>query len=396
MQVSNIKTDVISVADNLTKNKEFADIPTELMPTSKNYMISFELHNCNTATANAIRICTLEEIEWKALEVDLSQIKTTEPDVILNELRDRISFIPINQDVPDDVKFSLHIANKEMHDIVAYTGAITRTGGAGSAGSTSSKESVFDERFRLVLLSPGKTLDINDIKVVKGHGFQHAKFTTCNFEYNILDYTDVYYLSNKEQILSHMTSNASIHEEMKRMKLRGSLVNARILAIPDTNILGICSERTKQKISTYDIILENSKLSPTPSSVANPESFYLSFTFFCKVDVKEVMARVMQTLINRLTFIQEHLLTPSTNIEITLTDNFASILIRGEDDVIGNLIAKNVMILDPSVGMINYMKIHPSNRSVIIKVIHSQPLKIVSDAITKVIADLTDIQKAFT
>jgi DNA-directed RNA polymerase subunit L len=412
MKVTNIETSTL-VPD--LNNEAFADVPKELIPTAKSHEISFQLEDCNTAVANAIRVCTIEENDWKALYVDTSQVICKEPDVLLTELCDRIGLIPINQSTPDDARFSLHASNTaaSLSNVNVYSGDLIWSGGSKSGASALP----FDERFRLLSLSPGKTVQINNIQVVHGHGYDNAKFSICSFEYDIMDHIDVYYLSEKEQILSHMTAVSDIAAEMKRLKQKppAELYGKRIIVIPNTDIIKTCPDSVKNKIkNNYDIVLENSQLQPISSAVAKPKQFRMKFRFFCEVDPREVLQQTMQTLKDRLLGVKTYLdayadTTDDTGsdenlgntVEITVSNpeqqtlSIASVLIRNEDDVIGNLIVKTVLELDPNVGMAVYSKIHPSNRSVIVKVMHAQPIKLITDAIMKCHADFDSLQAQF-
>jgi DNA-directed RNA polymerase subunit L len=403
MQAVEIKTYETQV--DIT-HEAFANIPKNLIPTSKDVTISFKLIGANSAIANAIRICTLEEIPWKSLHVEIKDINTTEKDIIINEFQDRIGLIKLDQDTHDDAKFSLHAANAlgNLENLVVYSGDINRAGGSTKASS----DLPFDKKFRLAILNPGKVLQVSNISVVTGYGYEHGKFTTCSFKYDVLDYMDVYYLSDKEQIISHMTAVADIARELGGAKAKGDIRGKKVIVIPNPDIIKACSERIKEKVKGYDFVIESEKVKPTPSSVANPKDFSLSFTFFCKVDPKEVIVRSLQTLKDRLSTLKSHIDSyPEEKdtlglVEITVSRpsgksiEIAEVLIRNEDDVIGNLVVKNIMLLDPKTAMANYMKIHPSNRSVMVKVMHPQSLKIISDAVKKAHDDFDTLQKQFT
>jgi DNA-directed RNA polymerase subunit L len=378
----------------------------------------------------------MEEIEWKALEVDESLIRyddpNREPDIILAEFCKRIGLIPVSQKISDDAKFSLHVANAEGRhghghskdrnreqepDVeykIVYAGDLKQIGGAKAQG-------LFDTKYRLAALSPGKVIEVTGIKVVRGYGYTDAKFNTCSFEYKTLDYFDVYYLSAKDQINSHMTALADVRAAMPKGSGSEVTAKSRVLVIPDKSYLSFASDRTKEKIkSNYDIVIENSNIQPASSSTNTPKHFSLSFRFFCDVDPKEILVYSLQTLKDRLSKIRKVLQdfdggsgSGSTDevgfMEISMPDamvgtiaglvedkRIPSILIRGEDHVIGNLIVKTVLRLDPKTPMINYKIIHPSNRSVVINIMHQQPIKIVTDAVGECYNTFDALQKQVT
>lgn len=434
MSIKNIQIQELKIEP---KHAAFADIPKTIYPDSINRKISFELLGLGTEFANAIRVCTMEEIEWKALEVDETLIKyedpNREPDIIMAEFCKRISLIPIRQDISDDTKFSLQVANtgsidkKSNPDVeyrIVYSGDLRRSGGSGGSGG--SGHDLFDSRFRLAALSAGKVIEVNGIKVVKGYGYENAKFTTCSIEYKCLDYVDVYYLSAKDQINSFMTSLNDIRATPAG---KNATANSRIIIIPDPAYVAFASAHTKERIkSNFDIVIEKSSIQPISSSIARPKHYYMSFTFFCNVDPKKILVQSLQTLKERIDRIRKVLQdfivgvggtsgvasestisgVEKSFMEISIPDTadsvaglsedkrIPSILIRGEDHVIGNLIVKTVLDLDPKTPMINYKIIHPSNRSVVINVMHPQPIKIVIDALNTCYDIFDKLQKQVT
>jgi DNA-directed RNA polymerase subunit L len=391
----------------------FAKLPQAIYPDVTNRKISFELLGVGTEYANAIRVCTMEEIEWHALEVDETQIKyddpNREPDIIIAEFCKRIGLIPIRQDISDDARFSLHVANTGKSTSGTSPDAkyrIVYTGDLKLSSGSKKYDKPFDSRFRLVALSPGKVIEVNNIKVVKGYGYQNAKFSTCSFEYRVLDHIDAYYLSDKEQITSHMTTLKDIRAQVAG---KSATSQSRVIIIPDPSIIASCSDRIRDKVkNNFDIILEDSKIQPISSSIARPMHFHLAFTFFCEVDPKEILIQSLQTLKDRLNRIREsvegyiagntvdkpdgveksfiEINMPGGTSDTSVVGNdiqVPSVLIRSEDHVIGNLIVKTVLELVPLIPMINYKIIHPSNRSVLINIMHSQPLKVLVDALTQ-------------
>jgi len=428
------------------KHPAFAKLPKELYPDVFSRKISFELMGLGSEFANAIRVCTMEEIEWKALEVDEAQIKyddpKREPDIIIDEFCMRIGLIPIRQDTPNDAKFSLQVANtgntstsdkKDSPDIeyrIVYSGDLKQSGGSGSSSGKSGR--LFDSRFRLVALSSGKIIEVNNIGVVTGKGYENAKFNTCSFEFQCLDYVDAYYLSAKEQINSFMTSLTAVRKESPKKEVTAK---SKVIIIPDSSFIASASERTKEKIkNNYDIVLENSKIQPVSSSTERPKHYYQSFTFFCDVDPKKVLVQSLQTLKDRIdrirAVLQEFQSKKPTKkdeeradeegerttvsgveksfMEISMPEETESvagssgdkriptILIRGEDHVIGNLIVKTVLDLDSNTPFVNYEIKHPSNRSVIINIMHQEPIKIIIDALSKCYDIFDNLQKQVT
>lgn len=219
MSIKNLRVEELKIEP---KHPAFANLPKEIYPDVFNRKITFELQGLGTEYANAIRVCTLQEIEWKTLEVNTEQIKyndkNREPDILMAEFCKRIGLIRVRQDIPNDAVFSLQAAhatratNKTSPDAeyhIVYSGDLKQTGG----GKITNKP--FDSRYRLAALSPGKVIRVQDIRVVTGKGYENGKFTTCSFEYEPLEYMDVDYLSEKEQITSHMTSIDDIQKEIK-------------------------------------------------------------------------------------------------------------------------------------------------------------------------------------
>lgn len=422
MSIKNLKVEELVIDP---KHPAFSQLPKEIYPDINNRKIEFELHGLGPEYYNAIRVCTLQEIDWKALEVNPDQIKYTdsnrEPDILIPEFCKRIGLIRINQDISDDAVFSLQAVNSasgkrsttspDVQYQIVYSGDLKQTSGGKMKGSTRP----FDSRYRLAALSPGKVIRVSGIGVVTGKGYENAKFTTCSFTMRNLDYMDVDYLSDKEQITSHMTALADIQKEAAKSRATATR-ESKVIVIPDSGFLAACPKSMQDKIKNrYDIILSDSKIQPTSSAMAKPKHVHMSFTFFCEVDPKEVLVRSLQTLKDRLQAIRKYLQAYADGslesessdqigfIEITLPDSadqlgkqVPTILIRGESYTIGNLIVKTVLELDPKISLVNYKIIHPSNRSVLIRVVHAQPIKIVIDALTKCHDTFDALQKQIT
>src|SRR5208283_3893145 len=77
----------------------------------KTFVVSFDLIGVNPQIANAIRRTVMDELKIKALIFDSGTVKTHVDYIIIDELLDRISTLPIGQDIPEGTILSLSCVN---------------------------------------------------------------------------------------------------------------------------------------------------------------------------------------------------------------------------------------------------------------------------------------------
>ena len=107
--------------------KEFdIDNPEELLPKSIKHVVKFELDNCYSGIANAIRRCLISEIKVKCLDVDMNEIITDDEFIISDVLMKNINLIPINQNYESkDLNLQLYIKNNTNQMLDVYLSDFT-------------------------------------------------------------------------------------------------------------------------------------------------------------------------------------------------------------------------------------------------------------------------------
>lgn len=155
-----------------------------LLPKSDKKKLYFELHNSNSAFANAIRRTLIDELPTKCMAVDSKNIYSDDKfisrsdDVLINN----ISLIPIKQNI-ESKYFETHDIGLDIFndtdDIIEIkvSDIIVRKKDKKESAST-----LFpDTNIILTYLRPGKQLRINNIRLEEGYAYKNAcKFTLLN------------------------------------------------------------------------------------------------------------------------------------------------------------------------------------------------------------------------
>ena len=147
--------------------------------------VSMELHGVPTAVVNGIRRAATDEIIGYAFQIPENGFridKTTDVFMLPQFVNQRIELIPLQQlaaaqAAAADLKFELNARNPSAVPLTVYAGELR----AISTGSTKYQHvgALFNPTIELAVLQPGKTLVIEDISVVAGHGSAMFQVATC-------------------------------------------------------------------------------------------------------------------------------------------------------------------------------------------------------------------------
>lgn len=401
-KIESLKIEKIVVDTSNSSNNSDKELQ-KLLPTFERERISFYLKNANLSIANAIRRVVSGELKVKYLTCNIHDISTNDDYIILDELRDRINFIPLKQDVPINTTFTLNASNidsKKRYKIVHSNEIISKT----------YIDKAFAETFRIAELSPTKYLIIPKITVVEDYGFNYsASCLTLDIEYHLVDYIPVKFINERANIITKRVKTDDLMKIINELKIkanRDELFNKKILVIPNKSYQKQMSAKQIEDIKKFDLIVENPNTYEINSLTADdqflkgyqnaeydPKEFYLAITTYGNIDASKILNMVHSNLIERLENIKKAIIaqqSKSENDEKVEKDPFidiiqdnikTQIIIRGEDHTIGNLLAQTCYELDPQVGLINTPQQHPLNRTIVLNIIHSQSLKLILDAI---------------
>jgi len=397
---------------------KYKDKILPLLPSKREQRIRFIITGVNTAIANAIRRTTISELKAKAFTFSISEIKTNNKEIILQELFDRISLLPVDQDTPLDTTYSLAVKHSDTDQEykVYYSSDLVQIGGV------KLKQLPFSNMYRLAELRPGQYLEIPKISIEEGYCFQEngAKFSiTSNFKYDARDFLAVKFLNERGNIIDKMVKRDDLIELIRKHKIStgdkvlSELVNlnkkaagvyiSKILVIPNKNYHKQIKGNVQKQITGFNLVIENKKeaekvgreaddlfLKEYLSEEANPSEYYMEFTTHGTVDPVALLEMTCDNLIERL-----GRLAVEENLYINKDNEKTQIVIRGEDHTIGNLLTKTIYELDPSIGLINSNLEHPQIRLITINIKHANPLKIFGDAVKKLINDFGHIKSQF-
>lgn len=148
-----------------------------LLPERTGESITFVLEDSNEAFANAVRRVFIDEVPIKYIDSPIERIKTSDDTISDLFLKARLAQVPLDQAVPENVKFSLYVENKGSESIWIRMSAVV----------ASDKKSYFDGSIILCSLKPGKFLNISNAYITTGNGYMNGSMCLGAFKYRILD-----------------------------------------------------------------------------------------------------------------------------------------------------------------------------------------------------------------
>jgi len=420
-KVENIKIEYISINFNQPfDNPEFINKAKLLLPTNIREKISFYVKDANTSIVNGLRRVIEGELKTKRLTCEVEDIDTNEDFIIKSELIDRINYIPINQNLELNVEFSLNISNTNVKKefMIVRSSNLIQTN-----GKLNDKYPAILETFRLAQLRSGKYLIIPRLKIKEDYGYNNAANSlTTQTEYHIIDYISVTFINERANFISKKIKVSELINLFKKYKINSDeshiLFRKKILIIPNKNYQKMLTSIQKDKIKLFDFVVRNDSddqiidldydnkfLKQYHSAEMTPREFFLAITTNGNIDPKQMMILACLNIKDRLIKLQEAIQIQdkiTKNNDTTegfvtiLKDNIKTqIIIRGEDYTISQLLKNTIFELDPNIGLINSPLEHPLNRTIILCIMHPQPIVIILDAIQKCLKNFDTIQKYF-
>lgn len=425
MSLDNYKVELIE--PDLSEFKQHEKAIKALLPSRKEHKVSFDLNDVDVSIANAFRRTAMEELELKSLTFDVSQIHTNVDYILFGEFLDRVQFIPIKQNIPDDIVLSINVINTSNDNGIMTVYSDSIIGG----------EKYIPGRFRLAELRPGNYLKVPNITVQKGLGKDNACFGLTNvYTYRNLDFMDVCMINNKGNRIDKRVRTDSVAKiaGKKPMEIWGK----RILVIPNPAYKKIMSQQIKDQIiiAKYDIELISDKSYPNDddylaeqsSLVATSRNFRMSYHLFDQIKPEEFLELVFNNIIDRLKAVRVGLemiygvtgggkskseTVPDVELghdttgkvelrkipvmvkheDQSITVELWKLTIKGETHTIGELIANHIYVLDADVPYVVPSMEHLRDQQITIELIHPEPKKICMKAIDTCIKTYEDLIK---
>jgi len=397
-----------------------------LFTDRKKFAVSFDLVGCMDKVANAIRRTIMGELDIKALTFDPTIIQTNVDFLIIDELLDRIHYLPISQTTPLDTVFSINAVNKGSEIQTLYSESIT--------SNKSENEDVISKRFRLAELRTGNYLHIPKITVESGKGSEHSRFSlSCDYTFDNTDYMDASIINSKgnrirkrilvSELFDLLHQKSKSNKSSKNTRAdRLMLLGKKILVIPNKDYEKLIDEdeRVKIDLAKYDEILVNQDSNIKPEDFLQERSSFMSessefrmcFWISNQIAPEDLIPMTCDNLITRLNNILTamHSLKGSigaydsirvrsepVNIlhkeEMTTVDLWC-LDIMNETHTIGELLVKQIYLLDPDIPFVKKHMDHPKDNQVTIQILHPDSLKLCINALETCIEDFVKIKNA--
>lgn len=328
----------LSNIDDYESKEEIEDI----FPKNSKFTVSFELHDCTVELANGIRRCIMNEIPVFSLDFDEFKDYESTDSFILNDfIKNQIEYLPISQDLGDDykkIKLSLYKKNNTDDIINVYSTDI-------HSNSSHKINDIITSRIILCKLRPDTHINITNINIVKGTGITNAgKFSLCsNISYKILDIKPLEYEKDYKKGISSLITTPT--------KFYISYSTHRNIKTPEKIIINCC-----------DVLMERlKKISNDMENIELKDEQYFS-------DI----------------------------IELETLNNVKILTFKNEYWTITNLLSKySFLETNGDIEFVSPSIIHPNKYIGVLKIVHSDYLKIIKNSIKVILKELGDIKKKF-
>lgn len=320
---------------------------TKFLPARPKFRVDFTISNTFSGFANGIRKCVIDEIPIYSLTMLDDAISTNDSYVVSDVLQKNIDLIPILQDGHsfEDMSqwaISLDVLNTTSEMLSVVSGDIKIS----HRGNPIPAESIMSPNIPIMDLYPMMHLKIASAKIVEGSALDDAaKFATVS--------NTRYLIDAKAAPLAH-------------------------------------SEDEKDGES---------------SLVSSPTTFTLGYTTYRNVnDPRFIIYRCCDSLNTRLSAFRQEMNAINVGDVLTYFSHLLDIETRGEYQFFNfkneswtlvNMISQCCYYLDPDVPFVAPSIIHPSTSTGVIKIKHAAPLKLMRDALDKLIADIGILRGAF-
>jgi hypothetical protein len=320
--------------------------PEDLLPKSTKHYVKFEINNCYSSLANAIRRCLIAEIKVKCLDVDMSNINTNDEFIISDALIKNINLVPINQNYEvKELELELFIKNNTNQMLDVYLNDFKLYNDKKNKVETNLLNLIPELNIPIIKLSPNKFLHIKNFKIIEGYNNEDAaKFTLLN---NV----------------SYKPIDGEIYDNFNK--------------------------------------------TGTKSINSNPKKFEISYITKANIDPKSVMILCCDSLILRLKKLLELIKNYTEKIgsnnfygdeilEVIRHNDYYIYKCNNEYLTLGNLLSQKIFLLDETILYTAATVERLDTEKMILKIKHTEPDKILFDAMNECISELELIKKNFT
>lgn len=288
MALTNIK---ITREDNLISLLDYKFVPE---------LIFFDLVDASAAVANCIRVIGASYLETKFLWFDFTTIDTDES-FILDYLLQRIAEIPIDQNVPNDFKVKLNVANNTQSSMFVYSKHFT-------------PNTFCNPTHRLCKLEPGMVLNINNIGIGLGHTEKNNKnyigIAPCMVlweKYEMFDYEHVTVMCGASTC---PIIGSTIIDAQHYVQPKNNEKNLYYTDIEYKPILEQYFSRTakpsvlNKTFDLYDNFIHVKNMRTYQSTEILPKKWHLGFRTFGTLGAITILKRILQYIITEITNVE--------------------------------------------------------------------------------------------
>lgn len=352
VKVKNVKVETISFDKKSFKDfdkcvsfvKSLGHDYKKYLPTKPKHKVVLELIDTTSDFANCIRRYLLDEIPVFSMDVDESNLVTDDKFILSDILKKNIELVPFQQNLTqneiNDLRISLIYENKTDELDQIYSRHITITD---NKNKKLNNDNYFSPNIPLIKIRPNKSIELKNITISHGCGKQDSgKYCLLsNLSYEILD------------------------------------------TIP----------------------FDESKFGKSGESSLNsdPRYFKISYTTHRNIEPKKIMIMCCDAITETFNRIQKELSNVKNSdkvyfselLEVESKDDMKLFHFKNEYWTIANIISRYCYLEFKEIKFVCACITHPSIEESIVKIKHTEPVKIMSSAIKQILIDIAIVRKSF-
>lgn len=304
MKFTNIKYEEKVIASDDAVLSKIIELNKHLIPQFNHKVLTFNATNVPYCIINGYRRCMTDEIPIKHMYLIISSVKSNDPYVLQDMVKDRIEMIPLLQSVDPIVTFRMNISNTSDVIKSIYSSELI----------SSDNKVYFNRTFKICDLNPNCYIKIDNIKVRRSSGEQDGKFSLCLASYEVDD------LSKSSMIVFK---------------------------------------------NDFDMFIES----------------------FGNIEVKDIIKTTNELLTKRLEIIKKNIVN-NTIRKINIGE-ICQYFIEKEGYTIGELLRTYIyQNSDDKIKLINYDSGYPTEKGIILNIIHPNHKELIINSIDKIIMDV--------